>query len=419
MKAVRRNAVHRNAAYHDLRVRFDPGTRAAAAEFTIRNNSSETWRAAEGFSIGYHIFDADTGTLIQDGARVPPERDVAPGESASVRVDFALPPEEGRYQVVLSPMREGVCWYYDRGWPFLLAEGQTMAGGARLGRLRMGTQAWMRRRRAWRSAARAFTYPLLTTWRNRGIIRVMVRRDILGRYRGSFGGAFWTVINPLLLMLTYYFVFGVVLRARFGGDESRSSFALYFLAGMLPWLAFSEALGRSAHVMVEHRNFIKKLVFAVETLPVNLVVSGLVSELFAIALFCGFLVLARGAVPLSVVWLPALLIPQLLFTAGLSWFLAALGVFVRDLGQLVGFLLTLWFFLTPICYPETSLPEPFRPLFSKNPVYVLVRGYRAIFLEHRPPDFGPLWKLWLLAAAVFVLGHAWFYKLRKSFADII
>lgn len=419
MKAVRVKAGRMKASYRDLRVRFDSGTRAADAEFTIRNDSNETWCAAEGFAIGYHIFDADTGTLIQDGPRVAPERDVAPGESASVRLNFALPPEEGRYRVLLSPMREGVCWYYDRGCRFLLVEGQTTAGAARLGRVRSATQSWLRRRRRWRTATRAFTYPILTAWRNRGIIRVMVRRDILGRYRGSFGGIFWTVINPLLLMLTYFFVFGIVLRARFGGDESRSSFALYYLAGMLPWLAFSEALGRSAHVLVEHRNFIKKLVFAVETLPVNLVASGLVSEFFAILLFCGFLVTARGAVPLSVLWLPVLLIPQILFTAGLAWFLAALGVFVRDLGQLVGFLLTLWFFLTPICYPETSLPKQFLPLFSKNPIYVLVRGYRAIFLEHRAPDFGPLWKLWLLAAAVFVLGHAWFYKLRKSFADII
>ena len=111
----------------------------------------------------------------------------------------------------------------------------------------------------------------------------MVRRDILGRYRGSFGGAFWTVINPLLLMLTYFFVFGVVLQSRFGRTASRTGFALYFLAGMLPWLAFSEAAGRAPSVMLEHRNFVKKLVFAVETLPVNLVVSGLVTELFAVA----------------------------------------------------------------------------------------------------------------------------------------
>jgi len=408
-----------SAAYLSPKLQFDASTRAAHVEFSIRNDSAETWRPAEGFGIGYHLFDADTGTLIVDGARVAPEADVAPGQSARVRLDFELPPEDGRYQVLLSPMREGECWYYERGWPFLLVEGEMTGGAASVGRMRVATQRTLRRERAVRAVGRALTYPLLSIWRNRGLIRTMVRRDILGRYRGSFGGVFWTVINPLLLMLMYFFVFGIVLRARFAGDQSRSGFALYFLAGMLPWLAFNEAVGRSASVLLEHRNFIKKLVFAVETLPVNLVVSGLVSECFAILLFCGFLLAARGALPPSIVWLPLLLIPQILFTAGVSWFLAALGVFVRDLGQILGFLLTLWFFLTPICYSEASLPPEFLPLFAKNPIYVLVHGYRAIFLENRAPDFGPLWKLWIVAAVAFVIGHAWFYKLRKSFADII
>ena len=157
-------------------------------------------------------------------------------------------------------------------------------------------------------------------------------------------------------MLTYFFVFGVVLRDRFDPHATWSSFALYFLAGMLPWLAFSEAAGRAPGVMLEHRNFVKKLVFAVETLPVNLVVAGLITELFAIVLFCVFLLAINHELPGALLWLPVLLIPQILFTAGVCWFLAALGVFVRDLGQIIGFLLTLWFFLTPICYPENKLP---------------------------------------------------------------
>jgi lipopolysaccharide transport system permease protein len=194
---------------------------------------------------------------------------------------------------------------------------------------------------------------------------------------------------------------------------------LYFLSGMLPWLAFSESAARAPTVLLEHRNFVKKLVFAVETLPANLVVAGLVSEFFAVALFCMFLLVLRHGVPLTVLWLPVLLVPQVLFTAGVSWFLAALGAFLRDLGQFIGFLMTIWFFITPICYPEDSLPASTRGLFSKNPIYVLVRGYRAIFLESHAPAFGPLWKLWLLAAIVFVAGFAWFYKFRRSFADML
>ncbi len=266
-----------------------------------------------------------------------------------------------------------------------------------------------------RSAGRAFSYPALTVWRNRRLIRTMVRRDILGRYRGSFGGSFWTIINPLLLMGTYFFVFGVVLNR---GEQSRTDFALYFLAGMLPWLAFSESVGRSPSVMLEHRNFVKKLVFAVETLPFNLVVSGLVSEAFAVVLYCVFLVAIRHALPASIVWLPLLIAPQVLFTAGICWFLATLGVFVRDLGQIISYILTVWFFITPICYREDAL-RAHAPWMAKNPITVLVRGYRAVFLEGAPPQFGPLWKLWVLGIIVAVAGHACFYKLRKTFADVI
>lgn len=409
-----------SAAYSSPKVTLAPGGHAHS-EFEIRNDSSETWRAAEGFGVGYHLFDAETGTLIVDGPRIHPERDLKPGETAHLALDFEVPPEPGTYQVIVSPMREKVCWYYETGWPFLLVEVLVRDGAAELARVRVATSATLRRERLRRSIGRALVYPVLTIWRNRGLIRVMVRRDVLGRYRGSFGGSFWTIFNPLLLMLTYFFVFAVVLQTKFPGDPSRSGFVLYYLAGMLPWLAFSEAVGRSATVMLDHRNFVKKLVFAVETLPVNLVAAGLVTEFFAVLLFCCVLLAVRHAVPVTLLWLPVLLVPQVLFTLGLCWFLAALGVFVRDLGQILGFLLTIWFFATPICYPEASLPPSATLLLSKNPIYVLVSGYRTILLDpqHHPPAFGPLWKLWLLSIAVFVLGHAWFYKLRKSFPDLI
>ena len=408
-----------SATYLELAAKLDSGARTAHAEFSLRNDSRETWRAAEGFAVSYHLFDAETGTLIVDGARLHPARDLPPGAVERVLLDFAWPAEDGRYQVLVSPMRENVCWYYEHGWPFVLLEGTTQDGASRLDRVRVVTRATLSRERALRAIGRAFVLPLRTIWRNRALIRTMVRRDILGRYRGSFGGAFWTIINPLLLMLTYYFVFGVFLGARFGGDLSKSSFALYFLAGMLPWLAFSEAAGRAPGLMLEYRNFVKKLVFAVETLPVNLVAAGLVTEFFAVLLYCAFPLVARGGIPPAVLWLPVLIVPQVLFTAGLAWFLAGLGVFARDLGQIMGFLLTLWFFITPICYPETQWPHSAAAVLTKNPMYVLVRGYRMIFLENQAPAFGALWKLYLLGAVIFFAGHAWFYKLRKSFPDML
>ena len=393
--------------------------RSLRVRFRIENRSRGAWKASDGFRIGSQIIDPETHAYIEDGPRVVPGADIGPGEGSVVELHVELPEPGGKYRVYVSPMREDLFWFYERGWHFLLIDVAVEEGRVRLLRTRVLTHRSLRAAILLRSLGRAFTYPVLNIWRNRSLIRSMVRRDILGRYRGSFGGVFWTVLNPLLLMLTYFFVFGVVLGTKFAGDPRRSTFVLYFLAGMLPWLPLSEAAGRAPSVMMEHRNFVKRLVFPLETLPVSLTAAGLITEVFAVAIFLVFLVIWRGALPWSLVWLPALLVPQVLLTLGLCWFFAALGVYVRDLGQINGFLLTLWFFLTPICYPEASLPAEAMGVLTKNPLLVLVRGYRTILLEGGAPAFGPLWKLWLLAAAVFILGHAWFYKLRRTFADVI
>ena len=389
-----------------------------SASFELRNVSSIPWRRAEGFAVSYQIFDPETGTLVVDGPRSVPPSDIRPGEVQRFDIRVELPPEPGRHHIYFSGVQENSHWLYERGAQFLLVDATVDTGRVSIERFRTATMGSVGRERLLRSAGRAFTLPFQSIVRHRSLIRTMVRRDVLGRYRGSFGGAFWTVLNPLILMLTYFFVFGVVLHTRFPNDPSRSGFVLYFLAGMLPWLAVSEAVGRAPTVMLDHRNFVKKLLFPVETLPFNLVTAGLVSEIFGVALFVAVSYIARGYVPASIVWLPVLLVPQILLTAGICWFLAALGVFVRDLAQINGFLLTLWFFLTPICYPETSLPAPALRVLSKNPMFVLVRGYRAM-LEGRAPALTPYWKLCVVAAAIFILGHAWFHKLRKSFADII
>ncbi|MGC9970350.1 MAG: ABC transporter permease [Bryobacteraceae bacterium] len=400
-------------------IRVDQQALAIRARLRVVNSSGETWKPEDGYAVGYQILDPDTDTLVVDGRRSPLARPLAPGESVDAEVEVELPPEHGRYRVFVSSMRENVCWHYQQGTPFLLIEAEVGEAGARLVRSAETTMGALRRRNLVRAFGRGFQYPLALLWRNRSLIRSMVRRDVLGRYRGSFGGVFWTLLNPLLLMTTYFFVFGIVLRARFHNDPSRAGFVLYFLCGMLPWLAFSEAAGRAPFVILEYRNFVKKLVFPLETLPVNLTAAGLVTELFALVVFVAGLLLARGGVPATAAWLPLLLIPQLLLTLGLCWFLAALGVYVRDLGQINGFLLTLWFFLTPICYPVESLPPQAMAILAKNPFFVLVQAYRDIFLEGRAPSFGPLWKLWLLSAVLFLLGHAWFYKLKRNFADVI
>ncbi|MBZ5673526.1 MAG: ABC transporter permease [Acidobacteriia bacterium] len=355
--------------------------------------------------IGWQLYDPSTGAYLQEG-----EWSEIAGRDADLRIP--LPAEEGAYSVQIAPVK-------DRS-RFIEIQANVGAGKlVEIGTPRILTASSVRRSRLLRAIPKAFLLPTRSVWRNRKLIGSMVRRDILSRYRGSFGGTLWTFLNPLLLMATYFFVFGVVLRTRFGADTSRTGFVLYFLAGMLPWLAFSEALGRAPYVILEYRTFVKKIVFPLETLPINLVISGAVTEAIGLVVFAIGLLAVRGAIPVSVVWLPLLLIPQILFTAGLAWILAATGVYVRDLGQVTGYLLTLWFFLTPICYPESSLPASALPILRFNPLFVLVRAYRAVFLENQAPSMRSVLGLWIVGAAVAVLGYAWFHRLRKSFADVI
>jgi len=354
--------------------------------------------------VGYQIYDPDTGAFLFEGEW----REV---HDCKVDLEVAVPADDGPYRIQVAPV--------ENRERFVLIDARVHEGTLEVETPRVATEAQLRRERLVRSVPKIFLYPPQTLARNRKLIRSMVKRDILSRYKGSFFGALWTVFNPLLLMGTYAFVFGVVLKTRFGADSSGIGYVLYFLAGMLPWLAFSEAVGRSTYVILEYRNFVKKLVFPLETLPVNLVIAGTVTEAFGLAIFLIGLLASRHAVPWSVLWLPLLIVPQIVFTLGLCWLLSALGVFVRDLATVTTFALTLWFFLTPICYPETQLPPRALEIERFNPLFVLVRGYRDVFLAGHAPGFRSLAALWVLAGVVALIGHAWFHRLRRSFADVI
>jgi lipopolysaccharide transport system permease protein len=388
--------------------------------FELENNSDSAWGEAAGVVAGYQIFDPGTGVLLVEGERAPLPAEFPPGARALFDLKLDLPEDSGSYRLYASPLREHEAWAYERGLPFILADVRVTSGrDVRVERLAVTDLPSLARRRWLRTVPRAFVQPFRTVWRNRSLSSTLVKRDILARSRGSFGGGLWTILNPLLLMLTYFFVFGLVLKARFNNDPSPAAFALYFLAGMLPWLAFSEAAGRAPTVLLEYRQLIKKLVFPIEILPVNLVFSGLVGEAFGVSLFVLGFFLIRHYLPWTIVYLPLLLIPQLLFTVGVCWFMAAMGAFFRDLAQVNGFLMTLWFFVTPICYPEAQVPAGARTILAKNPIYILVRGYRAIFLESRAPDWRSLAELTAASLLLAVLGHAWFYKLRRSFVDVL
>jgi len=369
--------------------------------------------------LGYNVFDARTGLLVMEGQHLGFGDDCEPGSRRDLKTEIQLPPEDGNYRVWLSPVQENVAWFYERGSDFIEIELSSGEQGIAVQSVRQSTRARLRWRRAGQLLLRAFWYPWRSISRHLSLIYSMVRREILGRYRGSMGGALWTLIHPLLLMIAYYFVFGVVLHVTFAPGQGRGGFVAYFLCGMLPWLAISEAVGRAPGVVLEYSGFVKRVVFPLEILPVNLTIMGLATELFALLIFVPALALLGPGLHWTAAYFPLVLLPQLLLTAGLCWFLAALGVFLRDTGQVMAYVLMIWFFVTPICYPASSLPQQWLWAFAKNPVFTLVTDYRAILLEGAPPAWTPLAKLWILSLAVFWVGHAWFFKAKKSFADLI
>jgi lipopolysaccharide transport system permease protein len=251
------------------------------------------------------------------------------------------------------------------------------------------------------------------------LIRPLARRMLLSRYRGSALGVVWAALTPLVLIAVFTFLFAGVFNARFTPAGSPWEYALYLFCGLLPWTAFAESVQQSAGVVVSHANLVKRVVFPLEVLPVAQALAALAGQAFGtVALLAAALAL-RGELHASLLWLPVLVVPQLLLTLGASWFAASLGVFVRDTAQALGLVLTAWMYLTPIIYPEQAVPERFRAALELNPFAPLVRGYRRVVLEGAPPDLGGLAYVTAVGLAVFILGYWWFARTRKNFADVI
>jgi lipopolysaccharide transport system permease protein len=258
-----------------------------------------------------------------------------------------------------------------------------------------------------------------TLWDRRHLIGLMVHRDFIGRYRGSLLGAFWPVINPIGHLLLYTYLFCVILKVRFSSDASTANFALYLMAGLLPWGCLSESLSRSTTVVLESPNLVKRVVFPLQILPLVLVVSSLLSEMVALVILFVFAAISTGHLHATVLYLPLVLGAQVLFTAGLSWILAAIGVFVRDFKHIMALALSAWMYTTPIVYPASSMPAGLKWVLWINPMAGIVSDYRHILLEGKSPDW-PMFGVYATISIVICLsGYAFFKRTKKTFADVI
>lgn len=257
-------------------------------------------------------------------------------------------------------------------------------------------------------------------WRNRTLIKSLVMREVIGRYRGSVMGILWSFINPIFMLAVYTFVFSVVFKARWNsGSDSRTEFALVLFAGLIVFNFFSECINRAPGLILANVNYVKKVVFPLEVLPWVSIGSALFHS--AVSLMVWLLAYAAifGWPHATVLLMPVVLIPLLLFTVGLSWALASLGVFLRDVSQFIGLATTVLMFLSPIFYPITALPEKYRHLLLLNPMTPAIEQARDFLYWGRTPDLQMVIGYFAISAASAWLGFVWFQKTRKGFADVI
>ena len=250
---------------------------------------------------------------------------------------------------------------------------------------------------------------LRALWSYRGFVWSSVLREFNGKYRESLLGAFWSVANPLAMIVIYTVIFGQLMRTTLlGHEQTPFAFSIFLCAGVITWGLFAEMLGRLNNVFLEHGNLIKKSNFPRICLPAIVTVSALVNFGIVFGLYLLFLALVGHWPGWPLLALVPLLALQLLFTLGLGIFLGTLNVFFRDVGQLTGVVLQFWFWLTPIVYTLPALPEKARNLLQYNPMQPLMAAYQQLFLSKAWPDFATLLPLALLTAALLLLGARFF-----------
>ena len=258
-------------------------------------------------------------------------------------------------------------------------------------------------------------------WHHRELLRQFTRREIEGRYKGSFLGLFWSFINPLVLLLIYTFIFGIVFKARWPNAKtgSLSEFAVTLFCGLTAFTIFSECIGRAPSLIIGVPSYVKKVVFPLEILPVSLLGSAIFHGLISLGILLVANLLIIGSFQWTIVLLPLVALPLIFLSLGFSWFLASLGIFIRDVGYTVALIVQVLFLMTPIFYPIENIPGSLQPIIRLNPLSSITENFRRVILWGQMPSWIGL-SLWLLVTGtIMILGYAWFMKTKKAFADVL
>lgn len=264
-------------------------------------------------------------------------------------------------------------------------------------------------------------HPCMSLWTRRDLLMQIVQRNIQSRYKASMFGLFWMLATPLFMLTIYTFVFSVIFQARWGETfgESKIAFALILFCGISVFSVFSESIHSSVCIIPGNQNYVKKVVFPLELLPAAAALSSFIFGLVSLSILLIGAGLFLHSLSVTALCLPLILLPLLLLSTGLAWFIASLGAYFRDLQHVVGIVLQMLFFMTPIFYPIERVPESLRILVKINPLALIVDQSRRILIFGQWPAWGELLLLFGISLVVFQLGYVWFMKTKRGFADVL
>ena len=259
----------------------------------------------------------------------------------------------------------------------------------------------------------------LVLWRHYDLILQLVKRDILMKYRGSYGGVFWVLLSPILMLGIYTVVFGVFMQVRWPGVDDTLIYSIIIYTGLIVLNFFSECINRSSSIIVGNPNFVKKIIFPLEIYPWVIVGTALFQALINMGILALFSLMLLGKIHFTIFLVPLIFIPLILVTLGMSWLLCSLGVFIRDITHAMVFIMQIVMYLSPIFYSITTVPHNFQFVLFANPLTYIIEQTRRIAIFGQSPQWLGLGFYFSISIFVAWFGFVWFQKTKDGFADVL
>jgi lipopolysaccharide transport system permease protein len=257
-------------------------------------------------------------------------------------------------------------------------------------------------------------------WFQRELILQLSKREIMGRYRGTYLGVLWSFLTPLLMLTVFTFVFGVIFKARWGlEEEGRLDFAFFLFSGLIVFNVLAECMNRAPVLILGQLQYVKKVRFPLEILPLTVLLSAAAHAVVSFIILILALFLFRGVLNWTILLAPLVLAPLLFLCLGIGWFLASIGVFFRDISHVISVATMATLFLSPIFYPLTMIPEWLRPFYRLNPLTLIIENTRAVLIWGQLPNWNHLMTGLVTTSLAALFGYAWFQRTRGGFADVL